>query len=66
MTETPAPTIDALDAGWFTTTLRAGGHLPDDRRVVDAIATQIGEGAGLMSLVWRVTLTYDQPTDAPG
>ena len=59
------PTIDALDPVWFTNALQASGQLLSNRRVVNATPTQIGAGAGLMSLVWRIALTYDQPTSAP-
>jgi Phosphotransferase enzyme family len=54
------PTIDALDAAWFTNTFRRGGHLTNDQSVVDATATRMGAGEGMASLLWRVALTYDQ------
>jgi aminoglycoside/choline kinase family phosphotransferase len=59
------PTIDALDAAWFTAMLRAGGHLPAQQSVVQATATRIGAGEGMASLLWRVSLTYDGANDAP-
>jgi aminoglycoside/choline kinase family phosphotransferase len=60
------PTIDMLTAAWFTEMLRNGGHLTQDQSVSSAIATRLGEGEGMASLLWRVTLTYDKPVmDAP-
>jgi aminoglycoside/choline kinase family phosphotransferase len=59
------PTIDELDAAWFSTMLRAGGHLAADNAVSAAIATRMGAGEGMASLLWRVALTYAQPADAP-
>lgn len=64
MTEHAVPTIDRLDEQWFTNTLHSGGHLAADRSVTSATSTRIGE-AGVMSLLWRVELRYDGPTDAP-
>jgi aminoglycoside/choline kinase family phosphotransferase len=65
MTTPLIPTIDMLDATWFTNTLRAGGHLADDQAVSKATAVRMGAGEGMASILWRVTLTYEQPTDAP-
>ncbi len=65
MTGTDIPTIDTLDATWFTTMLRSNGHLSTDRAVTVATSTRIGEGAGMASLLWRFALTYDGPTEAP-
>jgi aminoglycoside/choline kinase family phosphotransferase len=65
MNSRPIPTIDTLDATWFTTMLRAGGHLAIDQSVVGATPTRIGEGEGMASLLWRFTLTYEQANDAP-
>jgi len=64
MTADTVPTIDMLTADWFTDTLRAAGQLTTDCCVVQAAPTRIGE-AGVMSLLWRVELVYDAPTDAP-
>jgi hypothetical protein len=61
---TAIPTIDMLDAGWFTTALQTAGQLAVDRSVVSALPTRIGE-AGVMSLLWRVNLDYDGPTSSP-
>ncbi len=60
MNALPIPTIDMLDAEWFTDMLRAGGTLASDQRVVDATSRRIGEGAGMASHLWRVVLTYEQ------
>jgi Ecdysteroid kinase-like family len=57
------PTIDLLDAAWFTKTLRANGHLANDLQVLSATSNRIGEGAGMASLLWRFTLTYDLSPD---
>lgn len=65
MTSTSIPTIDMLDATWFTNTLRAGGHVATNNAVSEATAVQMGAGEGMASLLWRVGLTYEQPTDAP-
>ncbi len=59
----PIPTIDGLDAPWFTEMFRAGGHLTGNQSVVTAASTRMGEGAGMASLLWRFELTYDT---APG
>jgi hypothetical protein len=64
MTAITIPTIDMLDAHWFTSTLRATGDLADDCAVTSKTSTRIGE-AGVMSFLWRVDLTYDGPTTAP-
>jgi hypothetical protein len=61
---TTIPTIDLLDAPWFTMTLQKAGQLADDRRVSDVTSIRVGE-AGVMSLLWRVQLAYDGPTAAP-
>ncbi len=53
------PTLDNLDAAWFTEMFRVGGHLTSDQSVVQATATRIGEGEGMASLLWRFALTYD-------
>ena len=65
MDAAPIPTIDMLDAAWFTDMLRGGGLLADEHSVTDATPTRIGAGEGMASLLWRVALTYDQPTGAP-
>jgi aminoglycoside/choline kinase family phosphotransferase len=52
------PTIDMLDAAWFTTILRDGDHLGADQNVLSTTSTRIGEGAGMASLLWRFTLDY--------
>jgi len=59
------PTIDMLDATWFTHTLHAGGHLATTNRVSQATATPMGAGEGMASLLWRVALSYEHPSDAP-
>ena len=65
MTTPLIPTIDMLDATWFTNMLRAGGHLTDKQSVLTATATRLGAGEGMASLLWRVVLTYDQPSSSP-
>ena len=64
MTADAVPTIDMLDEPWFTTLLRSTGHLAENRAVAQAAPTRMGE-AGVMSLLWRVKLDYDGPTEAP-
>jgi aminoglycoside/choline kinase family phosphotransferase len=58
------PTIETLDAAWFTNILRTGGHLGNDQSVLSTTSTRIGEGEGMASLLWRFTLTYDQAGQA--
>jgi Phosphotransferase enzyme family len=65
MNSQPIPTIDLLDAAWFTNMLQVGGHLARDNAVASSAPTRLGAGEGMASLLWRVTLTYDQPSDAP-
>jgi Ecdysteroid kinase-like family len=65
MTASIIPTIDMLDAPWFTSTLHASGRLAKDNHVVQATAVRMGAGEGMASLLWRVALTYAHPTDAP-
>jgi hypothetical protein len=64
----PIPTIDSIDAAWFTTMLRSAGKLGPSQSVATATATRMGAGEGMASLLWRVALSYDAsgaPTDAP-
>jgi aminoglycoside/choline kinase family phosphotransferase len=66
MTTQLIPTIEMLDAAWFTNMLRTGNRLTDTQSVLGATSTRIAEGEGMASLLWRVALTYEQPVpDAP-
>ncbi len=65
MNPLPIPTIDMLDATWFTNMLHAGGHLANGQAVSAVTPTRMGAGEGMASLLWRFALTYDQSTDAP-
>jgi aminoglycoside/choline kinase family phosphotransferase len=60
---TAIPTLDELDAAWFTVTLRNAGKLAHDVTVATATLSEIS--TGMMSQVMRCTLTYDGATDAP-
>ncbi len=65
MTTTPIPSIEMLDPTWFTAMLRSSGQLSNSQAVLKATPTRIGEGAGMASLLWRVSLTYGTPTGTP-
>jgi Ecdysteroid kinase-like family len=65
MNPLPIPTIDMLDAIWFSNMLRSGGHLANDQAVSSATPTRLGAGEGMASILWRFALTYEQPTGAP-
>ena len=58
-------TVEAITAAWLTNTLRAQGCLKD--ATVTAVSTSpLGVGVGFMSILQRLTLTYDGPApDAP-
>jgi hypothetical protein len=47
-----------LDAGWFTSALRSTGTIGDDVEVTGCTSEQIGQGVGILALLWRVHLTY--------
>jgi aminoglycoside/choline kinase family phosphotransferase len=57
-----AETPEALTPAWLTDALTRAGHLTD-ARVVDVALRPLGTGQ--MSDSLHVTLTYDEPTDAP-
>ena len=60
----PLPAMpDGLTPDWLTSALRAAGHLPANIAVRDVRCEQIGEGAGMMSELARLHLSYDG--DAP-
>ena len=59
------PTIEMLDATWFTETLRAGGHLRASNSVLRATPTRLGEGEGMASLLWRFKLSYAESSKSP-
>jgi aminoglycoside/choline kinase family phosphotransferase len=59
------PTLNDLDAAWFTTTLRNAGKLADNVTVTSATLSALSAADGMMSQVMRCTLTYDGLTDAP-
>jgi phosphotransferase family enzyme len=47
-----------LDAAWFTTALRSTATIGDDTEVASVRSEQIGQGVGILALLWRVHLTY--------
>lgn len=49
---------EKLDAGWFTEALRSTGTIDDGTEVADFRAEQIGQGVGILALLWRIHLTY--------
>ncbi len=53
------PMPDGLTADWLTSALTQVGLLRAGARVVDVQQTQIGEGAGMMSELARIHLSYD-------
>jgi len=52
---------EELTADWLTTSLQAGGALTSDAHVADFIVTVLGEGAGLMGTVVRITPRWEGP-----
>lgn len=50
-----------LTADWLTTSLRAGGVLASDAHLTDFTVKVLGEGAGLMGTVVRITPEYEGP-----
>jgi hypothetical protein len=62
MTARTIPTTPAnLTAAWLTEALRAGGVIPGDAAVASASYEVLGQGAGFIGQIARVTLTYDRP-----
>jgi hypothetical protein len=62
MTARTIPTTPAdLTAGWLTEALRAGGVIPGDAAVKSASHEVLGQGAGFIGQIARVTLAYDRP-----
>ena len=53
-----------VTAGWLTDRLIAAGEIVDGK-VTAFDSSLVGEGAGLMSTVHRVTLTYEPGVDGP-
>jgi hypothetical protein len=51
---------DGLTPAWWTAALRSRGALGTASDVVSASAEPIGIGVGILSLLWRVTLAYDE------
>ena len=51
---------DGLTPDWYTAALRSRGALGNATDVVSATAEPIGVGVGILSLLWRVSLTYDE------
>ncbi len=52
-----------LSAAWLTDRLREAGVLSSDRAVKGFTSNSIGDGVGLLGLVVRLELEYD---DGPG
>ena len=48
-----------LTPDWYTTALRSTGTIAAGTSVTAASAEPIGVGVGILSLLWRVTLTYE-------
>jgi Phosphotransferase enzyme family len=47
-----------LDARWFTDALRSTGTIGNGVEVTGFTAEQIGQGVGILALLWRVSLAY--------
>ncbi len=56
--------ISDINAEWLTSVLR-GSVLDESTSVEFWKATNIGEGIGFAGRIYRLTLEYDAPTDAP-
>jgi hypothetical protein len=54
-----------LDAGWFTRALRSTGTIGDGAEVTGFTAEQIGQGVGILALLWRIHLTYGESGSGP-
>src|SRR3712207_5792107 len=54
-----------LDAGWFTSALRSTGTIGDDVEVTGFTADQIGQGVGILALLWRIHLSYGDGGGGP-
>ena len=59
MTAELITSVDAVTPGWMTTVLRGSGAIDDATTVATVDAESLGEGVALLSLLFRVTLTYD-------
>lgn len=59
-------TPDDLTAAWLTAALRAGGAIGADVTVTSAAHEVLGQGAGFIGQIVRITPAYDRPApDAP-
>jgi len=54
-----------LDATWFTRALRSTGTIGDDTEVSGFRAEAIGQGVGILALLWRVQLEYASGGSGP-
>ena len=54
-----------LDAAWFTRALRSTGTIGDDVEVARFTAEQIGQGVGILALLWRISLAYTDGGSGP-
>ncbi len=59
------PTPDDLTATWFTDLLRASGDLDAGTTVTTVEVAPFASGESMMSALFRATLSYDDPTEAP-
>jgi hypothetical protein len=50
---------DELGPDWYTTALRSSGAIDGATSVAAATAEPIGIGVGILSLLWRIHLTYE-------
>lgn len=57
-------TPDQLTPAWMADLLKQAGHL-SNQELIDIKLDTIGEGAGMMSALARVHLTYNKPGSAP-
>ena len=63
--QTLPPMPDGLTPQWLTHALQAAGHLPANVSISDVRQQQIGEGAGMMSELARLHLSYDGESPLP-
>jgi hypothetical protein len=61
MTDLGFPTSpDGLTPDWYTAAFRSRGALGSATEVVSATTEPVGVGVGVLSLLWRVHLAYDE------
>lgn len=59
MTAELISSVDAASPEWMTTVLRGSGAIDDSTSVASVTAESLGDGVALLSLLFRLSLTYD-------